>query len=149
VSVRARPELPDASLRDLAQAVAAALPAGGERPALMDRLPPDGLVERSAIFFHQEISIQSEVWLGGENLLGLSHETDGVLARYAAGGEEERLLLIKYPDAEAASAGLAALQDAGVGRLVAADARGDLLGAVFGEVNEAVTDDLLAEALGR
>lgn len=157
VQVRARQTLPDAELRGFAEAVSAVLPAGGERPALMDRLPPDGLVERSALFFHQEISIQDEVWLGGENLLGLGPETDGVLARYDMGGGMARLLLVQYPNAEAAAAGLAALesdqaepeQSQRVSGLVAADARDNLLAAVFGEIDEAAASTLLARALGR
>ena len=70
VQVRARSELDDAALRGFAQAIAMALPVGGETPALVKRLPPDGLVERSAVFFHEEISIQNKLWLGGENVLG-------------------------------------------------------------------------------
>ena len=147
VQVRARQELPDADLRAFAEAVSAALPAGGERPALVDRLPPDGLVERSAIFFHEEISIQNELWLGGENLLGLGPETDGVLARYEVGGAAAQLLLVQYPPAEAASAGLEALEGEQVDGLVTADACDNLLGAVLGEVDEVAATTLLAEAL--
>ena len=145
--VRARQEVNDADLQALAEAVSAALPSGGERPTLMDHLPPDGLVAHSAIFFHEEISIQSDLWLGGENLLGLSPETYGVLARYDVGGAMARLLLVQYPDAEAALAGLAALESSQVSGLVAADARDTLLGAVFGEVDEAAGDTLLEQAL--
>lgn len=148
VHLRARQELPDADLWGFAQAVSAALPEGGERPALEGRLPPDGLVERSGIFFHEEISIQSELWLGGDNLLGLGPDTDGVLARYEAGGAVARLLLVQYPDAEAASAGLEALAGGEVGGLVTAGARENLLGAVFGEMDEAVAGTLLTGALG-
>lgn len=148
VQVRARQELPDADLRGFAEAISAALPSGGERPALVDRLPPDGLVERSAIFFHQEISVQNELWLGGENLLGLGPETDGVLARYDVGGMVVRLLLVQYPNAEAASAALVALEASQVGGLVTADARDDLLGAVFGEMDEAAATTLLEQGLG-
>jgi len=163
VSVRARQQVDDALLRQLAEAISAALPAGGERPALMDRLPPDGLVERSTLFFHEELSIQNELWLGGENLLGLGPETDGVLARYELGGGEALLLLVQYPDAASASAGLEALRQAcpehsrrtqdsaleggEVEDLVAASAQGNLLGAVFGEVGEAAIGPLLEEAL--
>jgi len=154
--VRARQELDDADLWGFAEAVSAALPSGGERPALVDRLPPDGLVGRSGIFFHEEISIQDELWLGGENLLGLGPETDGVLARYDVGGAVARLLLVQYPDAEAASAGLAALESGQarpeqrrrVSGLVTADVRDNLLGAVFGEMDEAAAGTLLARALG-
>ncbi len=147
VHVRTHQELPDADVRGFAEAVSAALPTGGERPALVDRLPPDGLVERSAIFFHEEISIQDEVWLGGENLLGLGPETDGVLARYDVGGVVARLLLVQYPDAGVASAGLAALEAGQPGGLVTAGARDDLLGAIFGEVDEVAAGELLEEAL--
>jgi hypothetical protein len=144
----ARKDIPDADLRALAEAVSTALPTGGERPQLVDRLPADGMIPRSGIFFHEELSIQNEVWLGGENLLGLSPETDGVLARYEFSEVVVRLLLVEYLDAEAASDGLAALEGGGIEGLVAADTRDNLLGAVFGEVDEAVADTLLAEALG-
>jgi predicted choloylglycine hydrolase len=143
VQVRARQEVDDEDLRGFAEAVSAALPEGGERPSLRDQLPPFGLVERSAIFFHEEISIQDRLWLGGQNVLGLGPETDGVLARYDVGGEPVQLLLVQYPDEEAAADGLAALaggrarpeQRRRVGSLVAAGARGDLLDAVFGELD--------------
>lgn len=147
VCIRARQELPDADLWGFAEAISAALPAGGERPALVDRLPSDGLVERSVVFFHREISIQSQLWLGGENLLGLGPGTDGLLARYQVGGAVAQLLLVQYPDAEAASAGLAALKGGGIAGLLAADARGNLLGAVFGEVDEAAAGRLLTSAI--
>jgi hypothetical protein len=147
VHVRARQEVSDGDLRGFAEAVAAALPEGGERPALMGRLPTDRLVERSALFFHEEISVQNEVWLGGENLLGLGPEVAGVLARYDVGGVAVRLLLVEYPSAELASSGLAALEGGQVGGLVAADVRDTLLGAVFGEADTAAVNTLLAEAL--
>lgn len=146
VHVRARRELPDTDLWSFAEAVSAALPSGGERPALVDRLPPNGLVERSTIFFHEEISIQNDLWLGGENLLGLGTETEGILARYEVGGAVVRLLLVQYPDAEAASAGLAALETGQLDGLVTADARDNLLGAVFGEIDVTAAGTLL-EAL--
>src|SRR5262245_47609568 len=69
IQVYGRQPLPDADLRAFAQAVSAALPAGGEPPALVNRLPQEELAERSFIFFHEEISIQNEIWLGGENIL--------------------------------------------------------------------------------
>lgn len=147
VHVRARQEVPDADLTAFGQAVAAALPQDGERPALVEHLPPAGLVERSPIYFHQEISIQSELWLGGVNLLGLSPETEGVLARYDIDGVEAGLLLIRYPDAEAAAEALAALQGGQVDGVATADVRDRLLGAVIGEVETQAAGQLLATAL--
>ena len=147
VQVRARQALDDADLRHFAEAVSAALPSGGERPALVDRLPAGGLVERSPLFFHEEISIQDRLWLGGENLLGLSPDTDGVLARYDAGGAVVRLLLVQYPDAQAALAGQAALESGQISSLVAAATRDDLLAAVFGEADQPTANALLSQAL--
>jgi hypothetical protein len=143
----ARKAIPDADLQAFGRAISAVLPAGGKRPALVERLPAEGLIPRSAIFFHEEISIQSEVWLGGENILGLSPATDGVLARYEVDGVTVRLLLIEYPDAGAASTAVTALQGGEIESLVTVAARGSLLGAVFGEVDEAAASALLGEAL--
>jgi hypothetical protein len=148
VQVYGRQPVPDADLQAFAGAVSAGLPAGAELPALVRRLPEDNLIERGFIFFHEEISIQTEIWLGGRNMLGLSPQTDGVLARYDVDGALAHLLLIQYPDAQAASAGLAALQSGQVDGLLAAEARDKTLGAVFGQVDPAEADDLLSKALG-
>jgi len=60
----------------------------------MDGLADEGMVERSAVFFHEEISIQDRLWLGGENRLGLSPKTDGILARYEVGGGMAQLPVV-------------------------------------------------------
>ena len=148
VQVRALQELDDAELRAFAEAVSAALPAGGQRPVLLSRLPSEGLVERSVLFFHEEISIQDRLWLGGQNLLELTPQTDGILARYDLDGAFAHLLLVQYPDTEAAAAGLTALWDGQISDLVVAEAHDNLLGAVFGQVDEAAASELLAVALG-
>jgi hypothetical protein len=147
VRVFARQPLPEADLRAFADAVVGVLPSGGEPPALVDRLPQDGLVAHSAVFFRLEISIQSYLWLGGENLLGLGPKTEGVLAQYDVGGQTAQLLLVQYLDAASASAGLEALQGGQVGGMVAAQARENLLGAVFGAVDEASANELMTVAL--
>ncbi len=148
VQVYGRQQLPDADLQAFAQAVSTTLPAGGERPTLVSRLPEEGLIERGFIFFHEEISIQTDIWLGGTNILGLSSQTNGILARYNLDGAMALLLLIQYPDARAASTGLDALKAGQVDGLVAANARDNLLGAVLGELDPSAAAELLAKALG-
>lgn len=147
VELFARKTIPDTDLLGFGEALSAALPAGGEPPALVERLPVDGLVERSAVFFYEELSIQTEVWLGGENVLGLSRETGGVIARYSLGDAVVRLMLIEYPDAGAASAALAALEGGEISDLAGAGAQDNLLGAVFGEVDGSSAQALLEAAL--
>jgi hypothetical protein len=147
VSANATDDVPDADLTAFAQAIASALPTGGEQPAVVSKLPADRLAERSVIFFRQEISIQDRLWLGGENILGLSHDTGGVLAQYDVGGSPAQLLLVQYPDAKAAAAALAALKGGQVDDLVTANVNNNLLGAVFGKVDAAPASALLEQAL--
>ncbi len=147
VSANTTGDIPDADLRAFAQAVASALPAGGEQPAVVSKLPADRLAERNVIFFHQELSIQDRLWLGGENILGLSHDTAGVLARYDLGGTPAQLLLVQYPDAKAAATALAALKSGQVEDFIAANTNNNLLGAVFGKADAAPANALLEQAL--
>jgi hypothetical protein len=147
VSLNALQPIPDETLQAFAQAISNKLPAGGQRPAIVDWLPQSGLVERSAIFFHEEMSIQMEVWLGGGNILGLSQTTNGVVGRYQLGDGNVRLMLVEYPAASQAASGLKALQAGNLSNLAASDTRGNLLGAVFGKLDAAQAKSLLQEAL--
>jgi hypothetical protein len=149
VRVRTRKALPDTDLWEVAEALSEALPADGDHPSLLNRLPLDGLEERSQLFFHEEISVQDRLWLGGENLLGLGADTDGLLARYDINGAPATLLLIQYPDAGAAMAGFSALKDGPLNNLVSATVQDQLLGAVLGEIDQTAAEALLTAALGK
>jgi len=137
----------DADLYAFAQAVADALPKGGTRPAVVALLPPSGLVAQSYIFFRQEISVANEVWLGGENWLGLGDDTEGVVARYQLGTQVVHLVLVQYPTAQRAQAGVKALRSGQIEDVVSADAHDNLIGAVIGKADASAADNLLAEAL--
>ncbi len=147
VHVNANKSVPAAQITAFAEAMSAALPTGGERPALAKNLPAQGLAENSFIFFHQELSVQDVVWLGGENILGLSPKTDGVAARYTLEGTPAHLLLIQYPAADQASSGLQALRKAKDLDLIVADVKGRTLGAVFGKAGQSAATALLQAAL--
>ncbi len=147
IVVNANKQVPDAQVMAFANFISISLPTGGEVPALVRNLPAQGLTERSAIFFHQEISVQDQVPLGGDNILGLSPRTNGVVARYTLDGNSARLMLVQYRDPNQASAGQQALQKATDLELVAADVKGPVLGAVFGQVSQAAATALLQAAL--
>ncbi len=147
VQVSAQQKSPNAELWTLARALAAALPVGGEPPAIASQAPIGERVGK-IIFFRQEISIQSEIWLGGKNILGLGPETEGIVAQYDLDGTTARLLMVQYLNAKQSAAGLQGLQTSTVKNLVAADARGNLLAAVFGKVDRIAADRLLGEAFG-
>ena len=80
--------------------------------------------------------------------MGLGPETDGVLAQYQIGDDITTLLLVQYPDAVTAASGLESLQAAEVDNLATAEAKEDLLGAVFGGLSETQAGEMLGAALG-
>jgi hypothetical protein len=147
VLVRPAAPVPNTELLAFGEVISNILPTGGVPPDIMKKLPADGKVERSEIFFHEEMTIQNEVWLGGEDILGLSQQTDGALAQYAMGDAKMHLMLIDFPDAEAASSAMAALKEKGAEDLLAARSEGATLGAVFGKADPVVGEALLAKGL--
>ena len=149
VVLTAATTLPDEDLKTVAQILSNGLPAGGARPALVERLPSAGLATGTIKFFHEELAIQDQLFLGGENLLGLGQDTDAVFAQYSLAGEQVQLLLVQYPDAKRAAAGLQGLGGGSIDGLVASDANGLLLGAVFGKTTAAQAGVLLSKALGK
>jgi hypothetical protein len=147
VHVSARQDVDDALLWDFARPVSATLPQNGEPPALVNKLPQGGFKPREFIFFHEGLSIQDRIWLGGENILGLSHDTNGVVAAYELDGAPVYLLLIEYPTPSQAGAGTEALQTGLVDNLLIAQAQDNMLVAVFGAGDKTSAEALIAEVL--
>ncbi len=142
--IGAREEISNEDILTFATVVADALPKGGTVPSPVQRLPNEGLVERSAIFFHEELSIQNDIWLGGENILGLTQKTNGVLGRYDVDGARAYVILVEYPNSDAATAAVEALHSAEIAESVVAEAQDALLGAVFGEMDVNTAREMLA-----
>jgi len=146
-SVSASGSISDDVLRDIANGIASQLPAGGTAPNIVSRLPAENRVEGSLLFFHEEISIQNEVWLGGENLLGLSPQTNGALARYTLNGATTHLLLVEYATSAQTGDALKALQAGDVSDLLASQVNGNDLAAAFGKAEAAQAQHLVEQAL--
>lgn len=127
-----------------ARALSAALPTGGPTPEIMARLPLTGSQAR---FFHEELSIQDSVWLGGENLLGLGADTDGAMARYALPGGDGWLVLVDYPDPQRDQAGAQALKTGELNDLAAYRQQDNHLAAVFGPVDGSAAEQMLKQVL--
>jgi hypothetical protein len=135
VQIRSHQPLPEESIAGVAREIAGALPQGGERPHLIAALPAEGRTHDRAVFFRLEISIQDEIWLGGENILNLGPESMGVLAHYEIAGRQVTLLLTQYPDAAEATAALERLREYGPADLAAAEIQGAVLTALFGALD--------------
>jgi len=136
-----------AQLEGLAKNASAALPKGGARPALVERVPAQNQDKRGPIYFRDERAVDKQLFLGGKNLLGLNDKTGAALAYYTLDGKSASLLLVEYPDADALQNGLIALQNAGLAKLLVSGSKGTVLGAVFGDAAAEQAAALLGEAL--
>ena len=149
VVLTATTSLSDNDLEAVALLISNALPIGGSRPALVAFLPAGQLIPASAKFFHEELAIQDQLWLGGENLLGMGQDTNAVYGLYQAGSEQMKLLLVQFPDFKRTAAGLQGLKSGGLEDLVVSDTKGSILGAVFGNPTTEEATKLLSKALGK
>ncbi len=98
----------DTTLVSVARTLAGLLPAGSERPALLDVLPATGRVAFSERYFHTYESLNYHYYVAPENLLNLNAETDAVLARYQPGSTY--LLVVAYRRADDAARALASFR---------------------------------------
>jgi hypothetical protein len=87
------------ALLDLARAAAAALPAGGERPALVDQLPTLGLQASSVRFLRSPQILNAVVFVGEDNPLRLGPGVSATIARYHRDEAGGYLVLVDYEDA--------------------------------------------------
>jgi len=136
-----------AQLEGMAKNAAAALPQGGTRPGLIERVPAENQGKGGPIYFRDEKAVEQQLYLGGKNLLGLNEKTGAALAYYTLDGKSAALLLVEYPDENTLQDALIALQNAGLPNLIVAGSQGNVLGAVFGDASAEAASALLAEAL--
>lgn len=100
-----------AELLELGRAVAARLPRQGGKPELARRLPAHGLRPRTIRYFRAAAALGYHVEELDGRGLGLDGRAEAVLAEYDPGLEgPSLLLLIRYPDEQAARAGLEAVK---------------------------------------
>jgi hypothetical protein len=164
VCISAERETPEAkeAVLALGRAVAGAIANDGERPEVLEGLPPEGLLAQRVRFFHGPFGLASHYPAVDGKAIGLSQETDAVLATYRKGDSVARLLLVLYPDAVRAAAGLEALSRPGVSpagsdpkapgtgmKWAGARRAGRTVVAVFEAASREDLDDLLARSAGR
>ena len=94
------------AVKALARDIAAKMPAQGQRPALLSKLPSTGLDTTTIRFLHHPVVLNYHYYLADDNILKLTPQTDAVLANYRNGPDKARLLLIRYPSPELAQQGI-------------------------------------------
>jgi len=119
VSVYAEQESPRAraAVMTLGRAVASAVPGTGDTPALVRRLPEDGLDPQSIVYLRHPQILNAHVRLGPENVLALGPDAPAVVGRYRRGEASAELVIAAYPNGEAAAVAARRFAD----RLLVAD----------------------------
>lgn len=98
----------------IGRSVALAIPGDGPPPRLAGILPPGGLVRGQVHYFRGSAILALLSPLGRGSALALHAGTEGILARYRAGGPTRPavLLLVRYPEAREAARAAEALREA-------------------------------------
>ncbi|MBN2289508.1 MAG: hypothetical protein JXQ83_09270 [Candidatus Glassbacteria bacterium] len=84
-------------------------PAKDDVPELAGRLPSKGLIHQSLVYFHTQNSLNSLIYLGEENILGLGPRVEAVSAEYQPDPRFPeavvRVVLVCYNDEKSCSRG--------------------------------------------
>ncbi len=103
----------DAAILDLGKTVALKLGPAGPLPDLLQTLPSAGLMAGRTSYFHSSFHLNNRFFVASDNILALGSGTDAVFAEYGEGGRPTgNLLVVGYPDAQAAGAAEASFRKA-------------------------------------
>jgi hypothetical protein len=74
----------------------------GAEPAVLERLPQDGLTPKTAMFFSRKLGLDNIHFISEENVLNLNGKTKGVVAEYQINGDTAQFFIVEYPSSEEA-----------------------------------------------
>jgi hypothetical protein len=96
-------EVAEEAILELGRMIDGVLNQEGPEPELLNLLPANGLLKERISFFHSNINLNNRFFIASRNILLLDAETDCVFAEYGdETGETVKLLIVRYPDGEAA-----------------------------------------------
>ena len=90
----------------LGRRVASLIQKEGSKPTIVSRLPNGGLQADDIRYLHHPIILNYHFYIADENILNLTDQTDAALAPYHKDKEAALLLLVVYPDKNAAAESL-------------------------------------------
>lgn len=91
-----------AAVMKIGNDIAGKLSGEGTLPALVAKLPENGLLPESVHYFHTKLCLDYFYYLADDNILNLSEKTNAVLADYETPAGRAKLLVVEY-DLEASS----------------------------------------------
>jgi hypothetical protein len=136
----------------LAASVADGLFGIGEPPKLPGRLPSAGLDESSVCFLRSPQILNAHVWVGTDNPFDLGPETEAVVGEYALDDGPAHVVIVRYPDGEAAARAEERLKEVSASgedtSAMTVGRRDELIAAVVGTLEGDDASALLEKALG-
>jgi len=75
----------------------------GAEPSVLESLPQNGLMPRTAMFFSRKLGLDNIHYVAEENVFNLRAETKGAVAEYQIDGAEFQLFVIEYPSQDEAT----------------------------------------------
>ena len=113
VSVLAYPAAKETETRlfELADKIVDMIPQEGDIPAIVSLLPDEDLIEASIRYFTHYIWLNSFFYVSGDDVFNIGTATPAVMGRYRLQGGSAILLIVVYPNAQAATAASARFQN--------------------------------------
>ena len=74
----------------------------GEEPAIIEKLPPNGLIPKTARFFTKKLGLDNIHFVSEDNLFGLDGETKGAVAEYKLNENRFSAFIIEYTSSQKA-----------------------------------------------
>jgi hypothetical protein len=74
----------------------------GEEPSIIEKLPPNGLIPKTARFFTKKLGLDNIHFVSEDNLFGLDGETKGAVAEYKLNENRFSAFIIEYTSSQKA-----------------------------------------------
>jgi hypothetical protein len=136
----------------VAAAVAEGLVETGEIPNLVHRLPADGLDPATVCYLRSPQILNAHVFVGSDDPLRMGSGAAAVVGKYDIGGQSGHLVLVQYPNEEAAEAVEAEVKEPGTSAPIrpamTIGRQGDLVAVLVADDVGDTGEQLLLKAFG-
>jgi len=99
------------AIQYLAKLIDESITETGDKPAIVNSLPKDGLAPAGFLYFHHYIWLNAYFFIANYNIINLDEQTDAVLAKYGEADARSYLLTVEYPNEDKAVEAYRQLKD--------------------------------------
>jgi len=144
------------AIRYLARLVDESISETGDKPAIVNLLPKEGLAPAGFLYFHHYIWLNAYFFIADHNIINLDDQTNAILAKYGDADARSYLLMVEYPNEDKATEAYKQLRENYAPESTPANpfvqledktwftvwTKGNKLGAIFNGVSQEKTEEL-------